>query len=136
VTGIAISDTELWWKKNNSLVIWLFSAAIFVIIIFTSIDYSKNYPNLSSFGTNQLILFGIIVVLLLYRHISKIKFGDFEIEFNILKEKLENTDKLLTQVQHTQQILAKDISFIDAKAEINKAIGIIDIIKSKLEYNR
>ena len=125
-------DTELWWKRNNSLVIWLFSAAIFVIIIFTSPDYSKNYPNLSLFGTNQLILFGIIVVLLLYRYISKIKFGDFEIEFNELKEKLENTDKLLTQVQQT---FATDRAVNEAKSEINKALGITDIIKSKLRYS-
>jgi len=124
-------DIETWWKKYNSSIIWLFSILIFILTIFTSHDYTKPYTNLAAFGATQIILLGLIVVLLLYRYMSKIKFGGFEIEFNELEKKLKNANKLMSDIQS----LVTNREFDEAKSEIDKAIGIADIIKLKLRYS-
>jgi hypothetical protein len=120
----------------NSIMIWVAIGALSVLLYFTLTDSNVN----SSFGQNQYFIIGFIVLLLLFRYISKIKLGDWlEIEFLDKAEKQMNKTKTTlnafkTTVANTPGIAAATITTVDsdieaAKLELDKVKLIIQTMK-------
>jgi hypothetical protein len=120
----------------NSIIIWVAVVALSVLLYFTLANSNVN----TSFGQNQYFIIGFIVLLLLFRYISKIKLGDWlEIEFLDNAEKTVNSfmtklDSLKTTVANTPGLAAatvtttaKDIDM--TKSELDKVRSVIRAMK-------
>jgi hypothetical protein len=120
----------------NSAIIWAAIIALSVLLYFTLANSNVN----TSFGQNQYFIIGFIVLLLLFRYISKIKLGDWlEIEFLDNAEKTVNSfmtklDALKTTVANTPGLAAATVTTtakdIDAtKSELDKVKSVIQAMK-------
>jgi hypothetical protein len=128
-----------WAINGNTIVVWFAIAGLFFVILFSSMDYSKSYWNLDKFGTNQLILAGIVVFLLLYRNISKIKIGGIiEIETReLLRSNIRTQENIIKALDLTLKALppgvAPDPNVDGAKKEIAEANKQITISRKILQ---
>jgi hypothetical protein len=127
--GTGTTNLKDWPMNGNTIVVWFTIAGLFFVILFSSMDYTKSYYNLDKFGTNQIILVGIVTFLLLYRNISKIKIaGIIEIE----------TRELLKSNMRAQENIVKALDFIikalpPAAAEAPPDPNVEDAIKEIAE---
>jgi hypothetical protein len=100
--------------------------ALSVLLYFTLANPNVN----TSFGQNQYFIIGFIVLLLLFRYISKIKLGDWlEIEF------LDNAEKTVNDAMKKLDALKKDVANTPglAAAIVNTTAKDIDATKSELD---
>ena len=112
---------------------WIIVVGFFIFAVISSHDYTKEYYNLGSFGTNQIIIFGFIVIfmiiLFLGIHTGKSKFEKFEDELKNLITNLEDSTKFieLAKVKVQNEELDK------AKSELDKAKSMVELINQKLK---
>ncbi|MGI0022008.1 MAG: hypothetical protein ACRD9Q_04005 [Nitrososphaeraceae archaeon] len=74
---------------------------------------------------------GLVIVLLLYRYISKIKFGAFEIEFKAVMDRLNRASRTID----ARQVDTRSEELTEAKKNIDEARGMLELMKIKYDYD-
>jgi hypothetical protein len=115
----------------NSILIWAAIGALSYLLFITLTNSNVN----TSFGQNQLFIIGFIVLLLLFRYISKIKLGDWlEIEFwEKAEQSMNKTYTLLDNVKTMVTSAAFAATATTVTSDIDAAKLELDEVKSVIE---
>jgi hypothetical protein len=134
-----MDELTQWWNRCNSIATWLTIAVLLVITVASSNDFSKTYWNFDKLGLNQLIIFGIVTFLLLYKSISKIKIGSvIEIETReAVREGIRGMESLTKSMDNMfialQPSISEDPKIAEAKIQLIQAKNHISNSKQILD---